>query len=188
MYALKRSFMQLCVPGCTRISIECIINCIRSYNGNNEFGGIKQVRIGGLFGVNHENFEENFEELNSLLGSREEKIKRHHKSHFYYRGNFYLPFNDGRTIDIEKCPRCEKFRLVYDCPFEGCKGKDMSPQLCRACILCVGRCAQCGRCSNGTEFEETFSLESLCSGCFEQPHNYEDKLDMKVDSLELNLV
>lgn len=149
---------------------------IRAYNSNNEFGGIKHVRIGGLYGMNHEHFEE----LNSLLGSGNKKIESHHEPHFYRRGNFYLPYNDDRAIDIEMCPRCEKFRLVYDCPSEGCKVK--SPQVCRACTLCIGRCADCGRCINDTEFEETFCLEFQCSKCFMEQEKYEEKLDRMVDS------
>lgn len=143
------------------------------------------MRIGGLFGVNYNHFKE----LNLLLGSRDKKIERHHKPHFYHRGNFYLPYDDDRTIDIEMCSRCEKFRLVYDCPSEGCKAKDKSPQVCRACTLCIGRCAQCGRCINNTEFVETFCLELLCSDCFKQPHKNQDRPDMKaVNYLELNVV
>lgn len=134
------------------------------------------MRIGGLYGVSHEHFKE----LNSLLGSGD-KIESSHKPHFYHRGNFYLPHDDDRTIDIEMCSRCEKFRLVYDCPIEGCKIKGKSPQVCRGCTLCIGRCAQCGRCINDTEFEETFCLELLCSDCFKQ-------MDKKADSVELNVV
>ncbi|KAL0364274.1 UNVERIFIED_CONTAM: F-box protein SKIP14 [Sesamum angustifolium] len=168
---------KLCVPGCTRISIECIVNSMRAYNCNKDVGGIKHLRIGGLYGVNHEHFEE----LKLLLGADQKKLGSHHKPHFYHRGNFYLPYDDDRAIDIEMCPRCEKFRLVYDCPAEGCRGKDKSPQVCRGCTLCIARCAQCGRCINDTEFEETFCLELLCSDCFKQLQKYQDKLDKKLD-------
>ncbi|KAI3467655.1 hypothetical protein Pfo_024318 [Paulownia fortunei] len=168
---------KLCVPGCTRISIEFIVNSIKAYNSNKDVGGVKQLRIGGLYGVNHEHFEE----LKLLLGAGDNKIESCHKPHFYHRGNFYLPYDDDRAMDIEMCPKCEKFRLVYDCPAEGCKVKDKSPQVCRACTLCIARCAQCGRCINDTEFEETFCLELLCSDCFKQMLKYQDKLDKKVD-------
>ncbi|KAK6160327.1 hypothetical protein DH2020_003708 [Rehmannia glutinosa] len=169
--------IKLCVPGCTRINIEFIVSSIRAFNSNKDVGGIKQIRIGGLFGVNHEHFQE----LKLLLGAGDKKIESYHKPHFYHRGNFYLPYDDDRAIDIEMCPRCEKFRLVYDCPAEGCKVTDKSPQVCRACTLCIARCAECGRCINDTEFEETFCLELLCSDCFKQLIKYQDKLDKKVD-------
>ncbi|XP_042048653.1 F-box protein SKIP14-like [Salvia splendens] len=180
----NRRLTKLSVPGCTRISIDSIVNCIKAYNCNNEFGGIKQVRIGGLYGVSHEHFEE----LNSLMGSMDKKFETAHKPHFYHRGNFYLPHDDDRTIDIEMCLKCEKFRLVYDCPSEGCRAKDKSPEVCKACTLCIGRCAQCGRCINDTEFEETFCLELLCSDCFKQLPSYQDKLDEEDNFMELDVV
>ncbi|XP_042053465.1 F-box protein SKIP14-like [Salvia splendens] len=178
----NRRLTKLSVPGCTRISIDSIVNCIRAYNCNNEFGGIKQVRIGGLYGVS----QEHFKELNSLMGSMDKKFETAHKPHFYHRGNFYLPYDDDRTIDIEMCLKCEKFRLVYDCPSEGCRAKDKSPEVCKACTLCIGRCAQCGRCINDTEFEETFCLELLCSDCFKQLPSYQDKLDEEDNFMELD--
>ncbi|KAL0372311.1 UNVERIFIED_CONTAM: F-box protein SKIP14 [Sesamum calycinum] len=139
--------------------------------------GIKLLRIGGLYGVTYEHFEE----LKLLLGTEDHRKGSYHKPHFYHRGNFYLPYDDDRTIDIEMCPRCEKFRLVYDCPAEGCQVTDMASQVCRACTLCIARCAQCGRCINDNEYEETFCLELLCSDCFKQPLNYQHRLDKKID-------
>ncbi|PIM98656.1 hypothetical protein CDL12_28863 [Handroanthus impetiginosus] len=170
---------KLCVPGCTRLSIEFIVDGIKAYNSNKDVGGIKHLRIGGLYGVNHEHFEE----LKLLTGADDKNIKSHHKPHFYHRGNFYLPYDDDRAMDIEMCPRCEKFRLVYDCPAEGCKVKDNSPQVCRACTFCIARCAQCGRCINNTEFEETFCLELLCSGCFQEALKYQEKLVDRCEAL-----
>lgn len=160
---------KLCVPGCTRISIECIVQSIKACNSKKDGGRIKHLRLGGFFGVNHEHYEE----LKLLLGADEKDSGSYHKPHFYHRDNFYLPYDDNRAIDIEMCPRCDKFRLVYDCPAEDCKIKDSCVQVCRACTFCIARCAQCGRCINDTEFEETFCLELLCSECF--------KLDEMVD-------
>ncbi|KAH6554866.1 hypothetical protein KP509_1Z301000 [Ceratopteris richardii] len=39
-------------------------------------------------------------------------------------------------------------------------------QNCRACFLCTVRCEECGRCINDNDFEETFSLDLLCSCCW----------------------
>lgn len=168
------SAMQLFVPGCTRLTIEGIFNNIWTHNSNKDVPGIKYLRIGGLYGVTREHYEE----LKSLLGTDDHKLKSCHKPHFYHQGNFYLPYDDDRAIDIEMCPRCEKFRLVYDCPSEGCQVKDKASQVCRACTLCIARCAQCGRCINDNEYEETFCLDLLCSDCFKQ---HQDRLDKKVD-------
>ncbi|KZV22812.1 hypothetical protein F511_41598 [Dorcoceras hygrometricum] len=110
-----------------------------------------------------------------------DKLESHHKPHFYHRGDFYLPYDDDRAIDIEMCPKCEKFKLVYDCPAMGCQVKDGAAQVCRSCTLCIARCAQCGRCVNDTEYEETFSLELVCSDCFKQLLCYQDRSNDKID-------
>ncbi|GFP88343.1 F-box protein skip14 [Phtheirospermum japonicum] len=78
------------------------------------------------------------------------------------------------------CPRCEKFRLVYDCPAEACQVKGSAAQVCRACTFCIARCAQCGRCISDNEYEETFCLDLLCSDCFKQVLKCQDRLDKRV--------
>ncbi|KAL3644458.1 hypothetical protein CASFOL_009638 [Castilleja foliolosa] len=155
---------KLFVPGCTRLTVEGVLNIIKTHNSNKGFPGIQHLRIGRLFGVTREHFEE----LKILLGHNGLRTENHQKPHFYHRGNFYLPFDDDRALDIEMCPRCEKFRLVYDCPAEACQVKGSSAQVCRACTFCVARCAQCGRCISDNEYEETFCLDFLCSDCFKQ--------------------
>ncbi|GER56050.1 F-box family protein [Striga asiatica] len=168
---------KLFVPGCTRLTIEGILNNIKIHNSNKDSQGIKHLRIGGLYGVTREHFEE----LQSLLGLDGLRSENRPKPHFYHRGNFYLPFDDNRAMDIEMCPRCEKFRLVYDCPAEGCQVKDVASQACRACTLCIARCAQCGRCITDNEYEETFCLDLLCSDCFKQ------MLKCQTDDISLNV-
>ncbi|KAK6116575.1 hypothetical protein DH2020_049681 [Rehmannia glutinosa] len=155
---------KLFVPGCTRLTIDGILNNIKIHNSNKGVPGIKHLRIGGVYGVTHEHFEE----LKLLLGPNDHEFKSFQKPHFYHRGNFYLPFDDDRAIDIEMCPRCEKVRLVYECPAEGCQVKDMATQACRACTFCIARCARCGRCISDNEYEETFCLDFLCSDCYKQ--------------------
>lgn len=172
--------LQLFVPGCTRLTIEGILNIVWTHNSNKEALGIKFLRIGGLYGVTREHFDE----LKSLLGTDDYQLKSHHKPHFFHRGNFYLPYDDDRAIDIEMCPRCEKFKLVYDCPSEGCRVKDNAGQVCRACTLCIARCANCGTCINDNEYEETFNLDLVCSNCFKQLLKDQDKLDKKGDPCE----
>lgn len=154
---------KLCVPGCTRLSIEGVVNMLRAFQSTG-MPGIKHLRIGGLYGVAHKHFEE----LKLLLGIDIHEQKNAHKPHFYNRGNFYLLGDDDRAIDIETCPRCQNLRLVYDCPADGCQVKENAAQVCRACTLCIARCVQCGRCINDGEYEETFCLEWLCSDCFKQ--------------------
>lgn len=153
---------KLCVAGCTRMNIEGILNILRDFNKGGQ--GIRYLRIGGLYGITHEHFEE----LQHLLGTEEcpeKEAYKVRKPRFYVRENIYVLFDDNRSIDVEVCPKCQKLRLVYDCPFEGCRVKDGTPDSCRACSLCIARCIQCGRCISDNEYEETFCLELLCADC-----------------------
>ncbi|XP_022732874.1 F-box protein SKIP14-like [Durio zibethinus] len=152
--------IKLSVPGCTRLTIEGILNSLKALKSIGT-QGVKYLRVGGLYGVT----QQHFEELKFLLGVDNKIQQIVHKLHFFQRGNVYISCEDDRAIDIEMCPRCQNMRLVYDCPAEGCQQKEHAAQLCRACILCVARCFQCGRCINDSEYEETFCLEKLCSDC-----------------------
>lgn len=154
---------KLCVPGCTKLSVEGIVNNLKAFKCKGT-QGIKHLRIGGLYGVT----DEHFEQLKLLLGADIRSNQQNdHKPHFYHRGNLYLLCDDERAIDIEICPRCQKLRLVYDCPAEGCQERERDvAQQCRACRLCIPRCFQCGCCINDNEYEETFCLDWLCSDCF----------------------
>lgn len=154
---------KLSVPGCTRLSVEGVVNSMKAIKCLG-IPGIQKLRIGGLYGVT----QSHFEELKFLLGMDSQNQNNATKPHFYHRGQLYLSCDDDRAIDIEMCPRCQNLRLVYDCPAEGCKGKDHVTQVCRACTLCIPRCVQCGWCINDGEYEETFCLELLCSGCWKQ--------------------
>lgn len=163
---------KLSVPGCTRLSIDGILNNLKAFKSSTRgTSGIKHIRTGGFYGITYEHFKE----LKFLLGS-DENMKNDYLPHYYHRGNLYLP-DDERDIDVEVCPRCQNLRLVYDCPAEGCFGKDN----CRACIICIPRCAQCGRCVHNSEYEETFSLEYLCSGCVKEMPRCQKVQQMDVD-------
>lgn len=166
---------KLSVPGCTRLSIDGILNNLKAFKSRTGgTSGIKHIRTGGYYGITYEHFKE----LKFLLGSGDADSiqKSDYVPHYYHRGNLYLP-DDERDIDVEVCPRCQNLRLVYDCPAEGCFGKD----LCRACIICIPRCAQCGRCVHNSEYEETFSLEYLCSGCLKEMPRCQKVEQMDVD-------
>ncbi|GMI99775.1 RCAR3 INTERACTING F-BOX PROTEIN 1 [Hibiscus trionum] len=153
--------VKLSIPGCTRLSIEGILNSLKALRSAGR-QGVKHLRIAGVYGVTLKHFEE----LKLLLGMDNQIQQIEHKPLFYNRRNVYLSCEDDRAIDIETCPRCNNVRLVYDCPVEGCQQRDHSGQPCRACTLCIARCIECGRCINDGEYEETFSLELLCSDCW----------------------
>ncbi|XP_055816226.1 F-box protein SKIP14 [Solanum dulcamara] len=162
---------KLFVPACTRLSIEGIVNMLKSFNYQRGKMGVKHLWIGGLYGVMHEHFEE----LKFLLGADSQMRQNVYKPHFFSRRNIYRLADDSQAIDVQICPICEKIRLVYDCPAEGCQVKDQATQKCRACSLCILRCSECGRCINNTEYVETFCLELLCSDCSKHPLECKDE-------------
>ncbi|XP_071690933.1 F-box protein SKIP14-like [Rutidosis leptorrhynchoides] len=148
---------KLFIPGCTRLSIDGILDSLKAFTLSTQTGGIKYIRTGGFYGITLDHFEM----LKNLLGIQ----KSDDSPHYYHRANSYLlTDDDDRAIDVEVCPRCQNLRLVYDCPVYGCQPKDQ----CSACIICIPRCARCGRCVHNIEYEEMFSLEYLCSECLKQ--------------------
>ncbi|KAF8408378.1 hypothetical protein HHK36_007527 [Tetracentron sinense] len=161
---------KLSVPGCTRLSVEGIVNNLKAFKSFSTHG-IKHLRIGGLYGISNEHFEE----LKFLLGA-ENHMQLNTKPHFYHSA-FYLSCDDDRVMDIEMCPRCQNLRLVYDCPAESCQEEHHATQLCRACILCIARCVQCGRCVNDREYEETFCLDLFCLDCWKQLLRCQERLE-----------
>ncbi|XP_077250478.1 F-box protein SKIP14-like [Tasmannia lanceolata] len=158
---------KLSVPGCLRLSTGSIVDSLKALKsqvtpGTNKkkvMSGIKCLRFGGLYGISREHFEE----LRLLLDADKWQQPKARKPHYYH---LPLSCDDECVIDIEMCPRCQNVRLVYDCPVEGCQGKQPVAQQCRACIFCIPRCVQCGRCINDNEYEETFCLDLLCLGCW----------------------
>ncbi|ERN13640.1 F-box protein SKIP14 [Amborella trichopoda] len=163
---------ELNVPGCTRLSIEAIIASLRALKAPGS-PGIKRLRIGSLYGVTHQHFEE----LKSLLDANKTGQPEHRKPQFYpssYSSSSLL-CDDERAIDIETCPICEKLRLVYDCPMHHGQAKQPANQACRACTICIARCVQCGRCIADGEYEETFCLDLLCLGCWRKVHQHQER-------------
>ncbi|XP_022774298.1 F-box protein SKIP14-like isoform X2 [Durio zibethinus] len=161
---------KLSVPECTRLSVEGILSNLRAFRSAG-FPGIKYLRIGGRFGVT----EEQFKELKFLLGADKPMQLGAQKPQFFRQGQLHLMCDDDRAIDIEVCPRCQKLKLVYDCPSETCRRTHHAAQLCRACILCIARCICCGCCFKDCDYEETFTLDLLCFNCWKQILNREEK-------------
>ncbi|PWA96405.1 F-box domain, cyclin-like protein [Artemisia annua] len=168
---------KLSIPGCTRLSSEGILKNLKSFNSTEGTSGIKHIRTGGFYGITHDQFNE----VKCLLNTGGNKHQNSCLPHYYHRGNSYQPSDDDRDIDVEVCPRCQNVRLVYDCPADSCQVKDQCVALCRACIHCIPRCAQCGRCVHNSEYEETFSLEYLCSECLKEMPRCEEAHEMNGD-------
>lgn len=143
-----------------RLSLEGLINNLKALKSSAMLG-ITHLRLGKLFGVTSENYDE----LKLLLGVDRLEQSNARKPRFYHHGPHSLAFDDDRPLDIEMCSLCQKLKLVFDCPAEGCQEK---PEECRACDICIARCIQCGRCIKNCEYEETFLLENLCSSCWKE--------------------
>ncbi|XP_022944937.1 F-box protein SKIP14-like isoform X4 [Cucurbita moschata] len=159
---------KLCVPGCTRLTIGGIVDSLKAFKLKGR-PGLKHLSIAGMYGVT----EAHFKELEKLLLGTDNLTQLNTHEPRFYRGGIHFPScNDGRAIDIERCPKCMNMRIVYDCPVVGCKGikeGDTDPnanaQRCRGCTLCIARCNWCGRCIDETVHEETFSLDLRCIDC-----------------------
>lgn len=165
--------VQLCVPGCSRLTVEGILGSLRAFNSVG-FPGIKCLRIGGLFDVTRKQFEE----LKSLLGADDNMQQKTCVPQYFCWGQFYLSCDDDRAIDIDACPKCQKLGLVYDCPAESCRAKPDTAQLCRSCRLCIPRCFKCGCCFQDCDFVETFSLDFFCLDCFKELLICEEKMEL----------
>ncbi|XP_022967133.1 F-box protein SKIP14-like isoform X2 [Cucurbita maxima] len=159
---------KLSVPGCTRLTIGGIVDSLKAFKSIGR-PGLKHLSIAGMYGVT----EAHFKELEKLLLGTDNLTQLNTHEPRFYRGGIHFPLcNDGRAIDIERCPKCMNMRIVYDCPVVGCKGikeGDTDPnanaQRCRGCTLCIARCNWCGRCIDETVHEETFSLDLRCIDC-----------------------
>ena len=153
--------MQLSVAGCVRLSLDGIINNLKAFRSQGT-PGIEHLKLGRLFSISGEQFGA----LKLLLGIDQHQQAQAQKPRFYHTSDSSLVCDDDCVIDVEMCPVCQKYKLVYDCPSEGCQEK--GPKHCRACDFCIARCIQCGKCIKDCMYVETFCLEYLCSGCWKE--------------------
>ncbi|CAN0929273.1 F-box protein SKIP14 [Linum grandiflorum] len=155
---------KLGVAGCSRVNINNIVTTLKEFKVSGKIA-LKHLRIGGIYCVTHEHYEV----LKSVVADGDATTVEERKSRvpcYYSRETQYTVCDDDRALDIETCPKCRNHKLVYDCPVESCQQwKKHSAQACRACILCIRRCAECGCCINNREYVETFLLEYLCAAC-----------------------
>lgn len=171
---------KLSVPECTGLSVEGILFNLKAFKSIGS-PGIKHLKIGGCFSVT----EEQFKEFKFLLGADNSIQLREQKPQFFRQGQLHFTCDDDRVIDIEICPRCDKLKLVYDCPSESCRTTHHAAQLCRACFLCIARCFRCGCCFKHCDYEETFTLDLLCFNCLKHIFGSEENSDVISTSYEL---
>ncbi|KAG7982091.1 hypothetical protein I3843_04G032000 [Carya illinoinensis] len=165
---------KLSVPGCVRLSVDSLLDMLRAFKSVGS-PGIKHLRIAGIRSIT----EKHFEELQFLLNADNHVEQTARRPRIYSGVSSYISCDDDCAIDIEACPWCHEFKLVYDCPSESCQGKHQATHLCRACIICTPRCINCGCCIKDRDYEETFCLDSLCLDCWKQRLNCPDMLGEK---------
>ncbi|XP_062225979.1 F-box protein SKIP14-like [Phragmites australis] len=171
--AVLQSNMQLTklgIFGSLLLTHQGLVDNLRSFNMEANIG-IKKLRVADLFTASKAQYEELLSLLKidkgQALHKQEPRIL--HADCFLpdlrggYAPDCFLPdLHDEYALDIERCPLCPNYKLVYDCPSEGCNVSRSG--ICRGCLVCIQRCLQCGRCIDN-EYEETFSLDSLCPSC-----------------------
>eukprot|EP00250_Pteridium_aquilinum_P004866 c15054_g1_i1 orf=277-2343(+) len=156
---------KLSLPGCSRISADAVVRMVEILTNCKVSGmaGLKQLRVRNMYGFT----KQHLESLQKMVGVRPQDQSISRKPQYYHQKHHASFHDDDIAIDVEECPKCSNIKLVYDCTREKCqqrKGGDC--QDCRACILCIGRCEACGSCITDNDYEETFSLDVLCSCCW----------------------
>lgn len=131
--------------------------------GFSGLSSLKQLRVRNMDGFT----KEHLGNLQKMVGVRTEDQSSSRRPQYYHLKHHASFHDDDRAIDVEECPKCTNVRLVYDCTRERCQQrKGLNFQDCRACILCIVRCEACGGCITDNDYEETFSLDVLCSCCW----------------------
>lgn len=155
--------IKLSIARCPRLTLDGLIANLKSFNIK-EKSGIKSLRIDKNFNLP----KEDYEELLSLLNIDKKQELHNQAPRFRHANQLLLDCNDGYALDIEMCPICQSYKLVFDCPEEECN--DRRRGKCRGCEVCIKRCRQCGRCLERNEkFEEKFDLAYLCYKCRGDP-------------------
>ncbi|THU57331.1 hypothetical protein C4D60_Mb03t02380 [Musa balbisiana] len=163
---------KLSVPGCVRLSLDGIINNLKAFQSRG-MPGIEHLKLGGFFIISPQQYGE----LKMLLGVDQRQQGQTRNPRFYHIHRLSPACYDDCILDIEMCPVCHRYKLVYDCPSESCQEK--GPNHCRACDVCIGRCVQCGKCVKDCTYVETFFLEYLCSDCWKPPPVHRDTHEVK---------
>ncbi|OAY69852.1 F-box protein SKIP14 [Ananas comosus] len=156
---------------CTGLTTPGLISNLTAFKSSGS-SGIKHLRLGRLFRIS----KEQFEQIKLLLGVNQlQKPNAKKKLWFFHIDRFSLDCGDDRQLDVEMCPKCYRCRLVYDCPRESCRG---GSDLCRACESCIKRCVKCGKCiKDGDYWDETFFFDYICCDCADLPHNAEEVVE-----------
>lgn len=154
---------KLSIAHCERLTLDGLISNLKSFSMKAVYG-IKSLRFGTRFNLP----KKQYEELLSLLSIDKMQELHNQEPRFCQANHLLSDCSDGYALDIEMCPICQSYKLVYDCPEEECNARRSGN--CRACGICIKRCGQCGRCLEpGIQFEEKFDLVYRCYKCLGDP-------------------
>ncbi|CAF2035380.1 BnaA09g01970D [Brassica napus] len=158
---------KLSVSGCHRLSTVGLLSILRDLRSSNQLG-LKSLITGGALYFT----KEQFKELKLLLGADGEARSKSRRRRLYTSCRSDFSLDDDRGTDIEICPWCEKPSLVFDCASETCPLKDhpCPKQSCRACVVCIERCHDCGSCLNDCE-HKPFCFAFSCVICYKKRSN-----------------
>ncbi|CAG7859855.1 unnamed protein product [Brassica rapa] len=158
---------KLSVSGCHRLSTVGLLSILRDLRSSNQLG-LKSLTTGGALYFT----KEQFKELKLLLGADGEARSKSRRRRLYTSCRSDFSLDDERGTDIEICPWCEKPSLVFDCASETCPLKDhpCPKQSCRACVVCIERCHDCGSCLNDCE-HKPFCFAFSCVICYKKRSN-----------------
>ncbi|CAA7046551.1 unnamed protein product [Microthlaspi erraticum] len=158
---------KLSVSGCHRLSTAGMMSIFRDLKSS-DLLGLKNLITGGALYFT----KEQFEEVNLLLGADANAAPKSRKQRFYTSCRSELSLDDDRVTDLEICPLCEKPSLVFDCAAETCPLKDnpCPKSSCRACVVCIERCHDCGSCLNDCE-HKPFCFAFSCMVCYKKRSN-----------------
>ncbi|KAF3783705.1 F-box protein [Nymphaea thermarum] len=155
---------EICLPGCVHVTADGIVKAVRALADRTDDGPLplKRLALGGLQNLTAESVGI----LNSMIKHSEQK-----QMHRYY--GFSRSFTQGNdhhgVIDVDVCPKCEEVSHIFDCTRKECMEKRHHRLLqCRGCLLCIGRCDDCGACIRWDEFGQTFCGDLLCEKCWMQ--------------------
>ncbi|VVB04195.1 unnamed protein product [Arabis nemorensis] len=154
---------KLSIAGCLKLSTEEVLSILRDLKSANRLG-VKTFITGGVLYFT----KEQFKELNLLLGADANAVPKSRKKRFFKSSRSEFSLEDDRVTDIEICPRCERPGMVFDCPGEACPLKDnpCPKSSCRACVVCIERCLDCGSCLNDCEHKPLFCFAFSCVVCY----------------------
>ncbi|KAG2316310.1 hypothetical protein Bca52824_019432 [Brassica carinata] len=158
---------KLSLSGCHRLSTVGVLSILRDLKSSNQLGVNSLITGGALYFT-----KEQFKELNLLLGTDAKAGLKSRRQRLYTSCRSEFSLENDRGTDLEICPWCEKPSLVFDCASETCPLKDHTcpKQSCRACVVCIERCHDCGSCLNDCE-HKPFCFAFSCVICYKKRSN-----------------